>query len=286
MAIDTGLTDGGGPQGSGGSGSSLGGIFGALALAYSAYQGSRNQDKQNQANREMADLQWQRDKEMWNMQNEYNSPKSQMGRYLDAGLNTNLIYGGGQASAGNASNAPSFHAPQQSYQNNVPQQLMQAIPMYQDFQARQAQIDNVKANTENVRTRTINEAIRESLLRLQGRSGEFKLETNQMLRPYQMQVTQNATERSTVQVKQEMERLALLKQAQQMNLLKSAQMEQGMSAQQIQMEKNQAELLFMKYRNDWMKMGVTSSDNPILRIFMRAMGTSGYGDQIENWLKN
>ena len=32
-------------------------------------------------------------KEWWNMQNEYNSPKSQMKRMMEAGLNPNLIYG-------------------------------------------------------------------------------------------------------------------------------------------------------------------------------------------------
>ncbi len=29
----------------------------------------------------------------WKMQNEYNLPKNQMQRYLDAGLNPNLVYG-------------------------------------------------------------------------------------------------------------------------------------------------------------------------------------------------
>lgn len=38
----------------------------------------------------------------WNMQNEYNSPTAQMQRYQDAGLNTNLIYGGNGSVAGNA----------------------------------------------------------------------------------------------------------------------------------------------------------------------------------------
>ena len=36
--------------------------------------------------------------EWWNMQNEYNSPKAQLGRLVDAGLNPNLIYGQMQSS--------------------------------------------------------------------------------------------------------------------------------------------------------------------------------------------
>lgn len=46
--------------------------------------------------------------QMWNMQNEYNSPLKQMERYQAAGLNPNLIYGNGVSSAGNASGAPEY----------------------------------------------------------------------------------------------------------------------------------------------------------------------------------
>lgn len=48
---------------------------------------------------------WQnrQNRKNWELQNEYNSPFSQMERYRQAGLNPNLIYGSGQnASAGNA----------------------------------------------------------------------------------------------------------------------------------------------------------------------------------------
>lgn len=44
----------------------------------------------------------------WETQNEYNSPVQQVGRYRKAGLNPNLIYGSGQASAGNAGALPAY----------------------------------------------------------------------------------------------------------------------------------------------------------------------------------
>lgn len=47
--------------------------------------------------------QWQI--EQWNMENEYNSPAAQMQRYIDAGLNPNLIYG--DVGAGLGASAPS-----------------------------------------------------------------------------------------------------------------------------------------------------------------------------------
>ena len=45
---------------------------------------------------------------MWNLQNEYNTPKAQMARFAEAGLNPNLIYG--QASSGNAGSLTSASA--------------------------------------------------------------------------------------------------------------------------------------------------------------------------------
>ena len=44
-------------------------------------------------------------------QNEYNSPKSQIQRYLEAGLNPNLIYGEGKASAGQQQGIAQYHKP-------------------------------------------------------------------------------------------------------------------------------------------------------------------------------
>jgi len=73
----------------------LGGLFG---------MGSQN--SANKANLELAKYQNEWNEKMWHMQNEYNLPKNQMARYLDAGLNPNLIYGSGSASAGNSTSVP------------------------------------------------------------------------------------------------------------------------------------------------------------------------------------
>lgn len=54
-------------------------------------------------NKEIAS--WQNDLALsnWTLENQYNSPAQQMQRYLEAGLNPNLVYGAG-ASSGNAGN--------------------------------------------------------------------------------------------------------------------------------------------------------------------------------------
>lgn len=48
---------------------------------------------------------------MWNAQNEYNSPKAQLERYQEAGLNPYLMYGGNSQNAGNASTPVSPSSP-------------------------------------------------------------------------------------------------------------------------------------------------------------------------------
>lgn len=104
-----------------------------------------NANRNFQQNKEMAKYQYSKDLEMWNRANEYNSPSSQMARYQSAGLNPNLIYGTGTASAGNtATSLPKYQAPtyQQNYSPIV--DLPNTIGLYQDFQMKQAQIDNLK----------------------------------------------------------------------------------------------------------------------------------------------
>lgn len=86
--------------------SSLGGLVGG-AIQYNTNKKLLKQ--QNQYNLEMSNLEWERNLDMWNRQNVYNSPVEQMRRLKEAGLNPNLMYG--QGNVGNASGAPEFSAP-------------------------------------------------------------------------------------------------------------------------------------------------------------------------------
>lgn len=81
----------------------LAGIGTAIAGAAGTIFGQKRQHKYN---KQLAQYNFDRNLEMWNMQNEYNTPKAQMDRFKDAGLNPNLIYG--QGSPGNASNMPQY----------------------------------------------------------------------------------------------------------------------------------------------------------------------------------
>lgn len=102
-------------------------------------QQNRNVNKTNRANLRLANLRYDRDKEMaeyaydkdlemWNLQNQYNSPMAQMQRFEEAGLNKHMIYG--QGTPGNATGMPSYSPP--SYQ-----------PPAQDFMGTQSTAGNV-----------------------------------------------------------------------------------------------------------------------------------------------
>ena len=81
----------------------------------------------------------------WKMQNEYNSPKNQMQRYLDAGLNPNLVYGNLQNTADSLSSPSASSAPVQRRDSIV--QTMAAA----------AQIEQMKAETRLIKAKTFRE---------------------------------------------------------------------------------------------------------------------------------
>lgn len=128
-------------------------LFGSNKGANKALQAVR---ETNQANRELAEYSYQKDLDMWERQNEYNSPANQMQRMIDAGLNPNLMYG--QGDTGNASSGPSYDAPRmEAYTgfgdlgaSQAGQQLMQGLMGYAQVRKTNAEADNIRQNTQNL----------------------------------------------------------------------------------------------------------------------------------------
>lgn len=71
--------------------------------------GVSDSTKENVFNLAAKEYEFDRNVEMWNMQNEYNSPAAQMERLKAAGLNPNLMYSMGNA--GNAGSSVQYSAP-------------------------------------------------------------------------------------------------------------------------------------------------------------------------------
>lgn len=104
----------------------------------------------NRYNREMADYAYQKDLDMWNRSNAYNTPAMQMQRFEDAGLNKHLIYSQGQPGQAAAS-MPKYqdvHGTFGTQGLNV-NNALSAINAYQDYQIKQAQTDLIKAQKRN-----------------------------------------------------------------------------------------------------------------------------------------
>lgn len=83
------------------------GIVGAQAIGagFGILGSSISQAQNYKYSKKLMELQYQQNLDLWNKQNEYNSPTAQMQRLQAAGLNPNLVYGSSVAgnSSGNAS---------------------------------------------------------------------------------------------------------------------------------------------------------------------------------------
>ena len=104
-------------------------------------------------NRKASDKAYERKLEFWNMQNEYNSPKEQMNRLREAGLNPHLMYG--QGVQGATGQAKDVSAPQQSpsslMHTNFNVDPLGSIGKYQEIQNMKAQerLTNAEAGRIN-----------------------------------------------------------------------------------------------------------------------------------------
>lgn len=73
--------------------------------------GMSSQHSANQQNMELAKYSFDRNVDMWKMNNEYNLPQNQMERLRAAGLNPNLVYGNGSVTGNTVGSAPQMETP-------------------------------------------------------------------------------------------------------------------------------------------------------------------------------
>lgn len=143
--------------------SSVGGAVSSIANLIGGNSSLRKQiqaqKEENQRNREynlyLARLQNQWNLDQWQRENDYNSPTAQMARYRKAGLNPNLIYGQQNTAASSptltsgASSAPQDMGPIGQKRN-----FGQAMQEMLNLEMQKAQIDAIKAGTENTKANT------------------------------------------------------------------------------------------------------------------------------------
>lgn len=166
-----------------GVGSLLGGL-GSSAMNNKAVQDT------NKANMEIAKYQsqwqqqenekaYQRSLEMWNLQNEYNSPTQQMARIRAAGLNPNLVYGNGVA-GNSAGSTPQyeparFNAPTMQAYRGWNLGISDAVSQFLAYRTVKAQVDNMEAQNSLIRQQTATEATRQANVAASTARSEFDL---------------------------------------------------------------------------------------------------------------
>lgn len=131
----------------------IGGIFDTWIQSNTA---RRNTDKTIEAQRAEAERAYQRQIQMWHMQNLYNSPAEQMKRFGAAGLNPHLIYG--QGNSGNATRFPEYQAPNLQYRYEAPAygaavgsllpMMMQVGTWMQNMRLSEAELENRKNTSD------------------------------------------------------------------------------------------------------------------------------------------
>lgn len=131
----------------------------------------------NQAQRELAEYQWEQNIQQWKRENEYNSPEQQMQRLAAAGLNPYLVYQNGNAimPAGNspnyeAPNLQTYHqdaAPIQGFGKGVAQAGATMFDSYMRKEMQEAQLDKMWYDNEYTKQKTRNDFITQQLLNLE-----------------------------------------------------------------------------------------------------------------------
>lgn len=105
----------------------------------------------NRAQRGLSEYQYSKDLEMWNRNNEYNSPEAQMARLKTAGLNPNLVYGSGSVAGNTSGSLPRYQAPQLRAPEIRLSNSLDVLGRFQDFKLKKENTDNAKAIGDSIR---------------------------------------------------------------------------------------------------------------------------------------
>lgn len=135
----------------------LGSAIGSVSNVGADLFNAGNTLQQNRDSRKFSEKMYQRQYDdaikFWGMQNDYNSPASQMARFKDAGLNPNLIYG--QGNSGPSSSIPvpdvtpaQFREPRVEGGRADPMSVLLAQA---DLRIKGAQADNLKVQNDVIR---------------------------------------------------------------------------------------------------------------------------------------
>lgn len=174
-----------------------GGLIAGLGSLAGSMIGADAQRRANIQNMQLAKYQnnWQtaenekayaRSVEMWNMQNQYNSPTAQMSRLRQAGLNPNLVYGSG-VTGNSAGSAPQYQPAKIQRATMEPYRgwnlgLSDAASMYMALRQNKAQVENMEAQNKLIKEQARTEGIRQGNIAMSTARSGFDLNLARELR--------------------------------------------------------------------------------------------------------
>lgn len=182
----------------GGVGNLIGGLFGSKANKNTNQQNLQIARETNALNKELffANQAW--NEEMWNKQNEYNTPAAQAQRMLDAGFNPYLSdIDTGSAGSVSPVSAPTMQGATMQSSGDIIQQTFsnlakQVGDYYYQSEMQKAQIDGIKAQNKNMDIKNQFDAasLADRLSEQAGRARDFHTRANlQELEKYYLQDT-------------------------------------------------------------------------------------------------
>ncbi|QGF19334.1 DNA pilot protein [Antarctic microvirus COCH21_V_SP_16] len=126
--------------------------IGAATQGANAYATGRMNKKNRAFARESWEIQQAQNLHDWNKANEYNSPRAQMQRFQEAGLNKNLIYGQTHDAAPIRSSSPAEWKGQAAQFD--PNAAGNMVGQYYDLKQKSAQTDMVAVQMRNIKAET------------------------------------------------------------------------------------------------------------------------------------
>lgn len=125
-----------------------------LGQGINALSNSANNRRQREWSEHMYGVQRSDALADWQMQNDYNSPAAQMKRFMEAGLNPNLIYGSANNDTATVrSSSPGQYSPNATHIDTGG--LSNSLMSIYDTQLKQAQTDNLKQQLETAKQDTL-----------------------------------------------------------------------------------------------------------------------------------
>lgn len=170
----------------GGLGSIVGSAIGANAQRQANIQNMQLAKYQNNWQTAENEKAYARSVEMWNMQNQYNSPTAQMSRLRQAGLNPNLVYGSG-VTGNSAGSAPQYQPAKIQRATMEPYRgwnlgLSDAVSAFMAMRQNKAQVENMEAQNKLIKEQTRTEGIRQGNIAMSTARSGFDLNLARELR--------------------------------------------------------------------------------------------------------